>query len=275
MRALVVFLLLPTAVVFSAESTDKIADLPRLIDAYAAASRAERQQAIIASYRQVEAIKRDRKLSKDDRENQLATVALRISELEDPAKPYYAVARFDITKAKAGDIGSFRDEAVPVLQVVDRKNAILDIQWSERVMTGVRNVDTTQVPVYGRTHHTSEMWLTNYPTTGMVDGRAVRLNGVFAITGTKKYETDDGPNTVPLLEQLDMKPYEAKFTRMDDSRTWTSVGGHTTEAIFVRYKGGNVELLKPDGKSLSIPLEKFSEDDRKFVRDWLKAAKAK
>ena len=276
MRAYFALLLLPSIAAFAQEATNKTVDVPRMVNAYAAAAQAGRKLALQSAYKNLDSIRRDRKLSKDDRANKVATIELYISELEDPAKPYFPPATFDVSKAKVGDMGAFRNETLAVLQVVDRKNSILDVSWSEPVTTGVRNVGTTQVPVRGVRHRESEIWLANYPTTGMVDGRGVKLNGVFAVTGTKTYDTDNGSHTVPLLEQIDLGPYESKFTRMNDTRTWTSAGGdHKTEAIFVRYKGGKVSMMKPDGKVIDVPLEKLSDDDRQFVRDWLKSTKSK
>ncbi len=49
-------------------------------------------------------------------------------------------------------------------------------------------------------------------------------------------------------------------------RQWTdATGKHSIQAEFVELKDGKVRLRKEDGKEVTIPLEKLSEADRKFV----------
>lgn len=59
-------------------------------------------------------------------------------------------------------------------------------------------------------------------------------------------------------------------------RVWTdSTGKHTTEAEFVSYKDGKVTLRKPGTtKTLTLPLEKLSDEDQVFVEDLAEAMKA-
>ena len=55
------------------------------------------------------------------------------------------------------------------------------------------------------------------------------------------------------------------------ARTWTdSTGTYKIEGEFVKLSDGKVEIRRDDGKLIRIPLDKLSEDDRKFAR---KAAK--
>ena len=57
---------------------------------------------------------------------------------------------------------------------------------------------------------------------------------------------------------------------MTDVRTWTDVSGaFTQEAAMVKFANGKVHLQKPDGKVTSVPIEKLSKEDQKFVRSEL------
>jgi hypothetical protein len=51
------------------------------------------------------------------------------------------------------------------------------------------------------------------------------------------------------------------------ARTWTdATGKHTLEAEFVELKDGNVQLRKPDGKVVTLPIEKLSQADQAFAK---------
>ena len=51
-------------------------------------------------------------------------------------------------------------------------------------------------------------------------------------------------------------------------REWTSSGGgFKITAELVSFDGRNVKLKKPDGKEITVPLEKLSAADRKFLAD--------
>jgi hypothetical protein len=53
----------------------------------------------------------------------------------------------------------------------------------------------------------------------------------------------------------------------NELRTWTSsTGKFTIEAEFVGVENGNVQLRKSDGKSITVPLAKLSDDDQQFIK---------
>jgi thiol-disulfide isomerase/thioredoxin len=53
-----------------------------------------------------------------------------------------------------------------------------------------------------------------------------------------------------------------------DARTWTEAGsGRTVEGEFRKLNGDTVEVLRPNGTLLKLPLAKLSESDRKFVSE--------
>ncbi|GAG03535.1 unnamed protein product, partial [marine sediment metagenome] len=59
------------------------------------------------------------------------------------------------------------------------------------------------------------------------------------------------------------------------ARQWTSrTGGFSVEAELVDVKGGNVILKKEDGSQLTVPLNKLSLGDVRYIADVLKAADA-
>lgn len=61
----------------------------------------------------------------------------------------------------------------------------------------------------------------------------------------------------------------------DEFRLWLDdTGQHSTEAVFVEFKGGKVHLRKRDGKTVELSPERLSENDRKWYRDELKRRKS-
>jgi thiol-disulfide isomerase/thioredoxin len=53
-----------------------------------------------------------------------------------------------------------------------------------------------------------------------------------------------------------------------DARTWTEAGsGRTVEGEFRKLNGDTVEVLRPNGTLLKLPLAKLSEADQKFVAE--------
>jgi hypothetical protein len=51
-------------------------------------------------------------------------------------------------------------------------------------------------------------------------------------------------------------------------RTWTSTAGTSLDAEFVSMANGEVKLRKEDGSVLPVPLDKLSESDRQWVKDY-------
>jgi hypothetical protein len=51
-------------------------------------------------------------------------------------------------------------------------------------------------------------------------------------------------------------------------RTWTDASGkHKTEAEFVSMTAGKVKLRKADGSIVTLPMDKLSKADQKWIRD--------
>jgi len=251
------------------------AQSPEQIDTYAAFCRAERSAAIIQTYQAIDRLERDRKTPKAEREQYVRNCEAELGRLENPLAPYFAKGNLSLAAPEVGQMGSLDSQRVRVFQVIDATNALVEyVMFKDGPR--VRSTKTAfGVPAY--TVESNKLhWITGVDTGAYVDGRTIELQGVFAVSGTKTYDTDEGTQTVPMLKLIEIRAHQDKFTRKDDVRKWTSAnGGHTTEAIFVRYKGGDVTLMRPDGKSLDVPLAKLSNEDRDYVRDWLKVVKAR
>ncbi len=59
------------------------------------------------------------------------------------------------------------------------------------------------------------------------------------------------------------------FTFHLEARTWTSLDGKTIEAEFVKVDKANVTLKRSDGKSFTLPVNKLSEKDNKYITEEL------
>lgn len=84
-----------------------------------------------------------------------------------------------------GDLG--RLPSPPELfQIMDGKNALIQCYHSEHYLM---KLDAT-------------VWASGISTAGLVDGKRVRIPGVFWVSGTKTYDTSKGTNTVFVLEYI-------------------------------------------------------------------------
>jgi hypothetical protein len=55
-------------------------------------------------------------------------------------------------------------------------------------------------------------------------------------------------------------------------RTWHAAEGlFSVEAEFVSMAGGSVKLRKADGSEINVPIEKLSEDDQHWIREYARA----
>ncbi|HUF62498.1 MAG TPA: SHD1 domain-containing protein [Verrucomicrobiales bacterium] len=71
---------------------------------------------------------------------------------------------------------------------------------------------------------------------------------------------------LPLAILLTVAAGLTSVIKSADARTWTSNDGKTLEADFLGVKGDTV-LVNRDGKAVTIPLERLSEADRKWVAE--------
>jgi hypothetical protein len=179
-----------------------------------------------------------------------------IVDLENPLKPYYGEFRLPVEQLKLGSVGSFDEEVMRVLQVIDDMNVLVKRSYT----TPYSNQSLIKIVL-----------VSGMPTSHLEDDGPITLNGLFAITKNTTYETTNGTSTVFVLERIDPAPFADKFTRRSEVRTWTSkTGKYSTDAIFVRAERGDVVLMKPNGKSTTVKLSKLSDADRNFVKDQIR-----
>ncbi len=73
----------------------------------------------------------------------------------------------------------------------------------------------------------------------------------------------DVPKVPPLSQPATT---EQRETREPKFRTWTdATGKFKTEAALLDFKGGKVQLRKPNGKVVAVPIEKLSQADQAWV----------
>ena len=56
-------------------------------------------------------------------------------------------------------------------------------------------------------------------------------------------------------------------------RTWTATDGRTLVGKLLEVKGAQVVLRLENGKPTPVPLDRFVEEDRRFVREWIAVSK--
>jgi hypothetical protein len=121
-----------------------------------------------------------------------------------------------------------------------------------------------------------------FPTSGITDGKALGMPQFIIITGTTTYATAaGGTKTVLVVKPLDFNSLKMSDKELREAReaaeaarwrTWTdSTGAHKTEAKFGGLVTGKVTLIKRNGTSVEVPLEKLSAEDQ----EWIKAKKWK
>lgn len=101
----------------------------------------------------------------------------------------------------------------------------------------------------------------------------VHLAEVVEIAGTGwvtvKFD-NDGVEMKPTLPPKKLRLIEREEIPLEEAlivRTWTSQGGKfTIKAKFVELRGDSVTLKKEDGKSLTVAIDKLSEDDQELAR---------
>jgi hypothetical protein len=94
-------------------------------------------------------------------------------------------------------------------------------------------------------------------STSETEGRAPGQNAASA-TEPKALRRDH-----VLLDPSEMKPKAPESAHK--MRTWTSRDGRTLQAQFAGRIGGMVQLKKPDGTVVKVPLERLSEADQRYA----------
>ncbi len=142
----------------------------------------------------------------------------------------------NLNSLNEGDVGRLAFDNGKVLQVLGKTEAL--ISFGDKLL-----------------------WLQEYPADKLSDGEDVVVRGLVRIGETKTYKTSTSSNTVFTFRLL-----TAKEQTDHDYPTWTSKTGSKVQAKFVRYGGGKVQLLKPDGKKLFVALRDFANEDADRLR---------
>jgi hypothetical protein len=268
----------PTVIVGLLLHSVVIAVEPNIIDAYAERSQAERPIALATAKEQLKGLSR---WHRDDKEELAKELRGRIAALENPLEPYYALATFNWSDLKVGEIGRIDSwksptervqeeiEKIPSLQPrrrqpklkvfqVDAEDSAL-IRWpGGEILIGLFTAVEVEKEKARRLVGEALFMARGMSTKGWVDGRDAELEGVFAVTGTETYVSGAGNRTVPLLEKLDLSDHVQRFTRKHESRIWTTENGTKSRAIYYRYDRGTVMLMNAAGKITDINITDLS-----------------
>lgn len=89
-------------------------------------------------------------------------------------------------------------------------------------------------------------------------------------TSSETEKTKEGPEAAKqeeLRQLVEKRKAESEKDNEERTRTWTdSTGDFTVDAEFAGYSAGNVKLIKADGTTLTLPLDKLSEEDQKWIK---------
>ncbi len=131
------------------------------------------------------------------------------------------------------------------------------------------------------------VWLAGFSTEGFADDDTFSVGHIVYVSGTHQYTAVTGAaqtimkiepfpvdwrtwRELAIEERLIEDPAKAreKAQRAEQElwRTWTA-GKHTTVAKFGGMIGQSVRLTKKNGKTVSVPLGKLSDADRKWITD--------
>jgi hypothetical protein len=178
---------------------------------------------------------------------------------------------------QVGDVGRITG-AIKVIQVIDENNLIAEFSYYP---AGPHPEEQKKV-----------VWM-DIPTKNLTDDEDFTTQQYFEVLGTKKYETAVGSKTVfelKVSEKRDTTEKEKEKSKAETektvpdakasneqkvkqaTRTWTdSTGELKVTATYSGVMFGQVVLVKEDGSKIKIPLEKLSDEDKKWLRDRAKS----
>lgn len=134
------------------------------------------------------------------------------------------------------------------------------------------------------------LWLSNYPTTSLVDTDQVAIVGAIRVTGNRSYESVAGQRTIRKIEFLPKADSENLVQRYvdeleafekskDDALFFKlkSKAGTEIEAKFIKFQDGLVELKARDGRTLKLALSVFADQTafelKKLIKEQSKKRK--
>lgn len=200
-------------------------------------------------------------------------------------------AEIDFSSLKVNDYGTITPAAVhkaaggfeqffsfETLQVIDETHVLVTVRHSKVNFQGIPSRRDFFV-------------MFEMPTSGMADDQELEeLPGKWLVSGTHKYDTATGTNTVFVVRQATDDELRAvanaeaerqkvaaqeKFAKRfaEGKSLWKdSTGKRSIEAIYDGFETGHVWLAKEDGSRVKVPLAKLSGKDRKRAIDTARAA---
>lgn len=200
-------------------------------------------------------------------------------------------AEIDFSSLKVNDYGTITPAAVhkvaggfeqffsfATLQVIDETHVLVTVRHSKVNFQGIPSLRTFVV-------------MFEMPTSGMADDQEIEeLPGKWLVSGTHKYATASGTNTVFVVRPVTDDELRAvanaeaerqkalaqeKFAQRfaEGKSLWKdATGKHSIEAIYDGFEIGHVWLAKKDGSRVKVPLAKLSSRDRKRAIDTARAA---
>ena len=172
-------------------------------------------------------------------------------------------------RSKIGDTGTlqpapFAFGAYYVTQLFDDDKALI---WYESGFTGDETI-----------------WIFCLHSSAVADlkeeARRSKIPGFFKITGKYKYmDVSGGSHTIDLVEDAQQEVINKKITAKQTAskaipkkqespmRKWTDASGvFNLDAEFLGLIDGKAKLKKSDGSTITIPLNKLSDDDQDWIR---------
>lgn len=129
--------------------------------------------------------------------------------------------------------------------------------------------------------HDFRVWIEGLSTENVAEDDRIEMAGrIFEVRGTKRYDTvAGGSRTVKHLAAIDVGPAKEaaiKLIELSAYRAWKDdAGKFAVAARFLEFKAGSVSLQRLDGKLITVPMNRLSRADQKWVRDEVKRSKAK
>ena len=165
-----------------------------------------------------------------------------------------------------GDKGTLHAQRAKVIQVIDANNALVEVEYVPAFIKVGNSIEADE--------RSELVWLVR-PTAGLIDGRMFNTDELFEVTGTKRYDSNAGQRTIPLIEVPDEQKDEK-----EGYRTWVSADG--TSAIVAKFrettgtkKDTKATLEKKDGNTVGLPTNNLSKADLKYVQEQSATGKSK
>ena len=205
---------------------------------------------------------------KKDIQDKQANLANRKKWVEDatPVESRY-FSRMPHGKPRVGKIANFDDQKVGVFQGLSDDSALVNLAYG--VFYQEQNPNTRQISwLYGTR---DELVLLKSKTVeGAADGSHISINGLHWFSGSDRYETETGTNTVLILEPVEMPEHHLHlFTREGEMREWTDSKGKSLGHALVDACDDKVLMLRfEDNRTARIRRNTVSDECENYLEEW-------